>query len=236
MINELQILVEMQKIDDVIGEKISLTKALPKKLNDMIEGVNVANEKVKMIAEELSENKKTQKLKELEIKSNIEQMGKYKNQLLNVQTNKEYKALNSEVSHLENVNSSIDDEILLLMENETKLKEQSQAEQKIQEAAQKELKENEDKLNEEIEVVTAEITELRSKRNSMAKTLPTNIIKRYAALIKNKNRKAVVFNVGNTCGGCGYSLRPQLLIELKKATRIINCENCGRMLVYNELK
>lgn len=234
MNEQLRILVEMQKLDDVISEKIKLAKSLPKQLSGMKLAVSNADEEVAETQQKLDENKKAQKMKELEIKSNIEQMGKYKNQLLNVQTNKEYKALNSEVSHLEKKNSAIDDEILQLMEDENLQKQQLQAEKKIQAAAKAELKANEDKINRQIEEVNLEAKEKRAKRNALAQKLPRNIVKRYAALIKGRNRKAVVYNNTDKCGGCGYILRPQLMIELKKADDIINCENCGRMLVYND--
>lgn len=232
MIKDLQILVEMQKLDDVIAEKVDLTVALPKQLSGMKTAVKEADEKVEEIKFNVDENRKTQKLKELEIKSNIEQMGKYKNQLLSVQTNKEYKALNSEVTHLEKLNSGIDDNILQLMELENSLKEEMEAAKKVQAATHADLKANEDKLNLQINSETKEITKMRSKRNSLAKDLPRNTVKRYAALIKTRNRKAVVFNLADKCGGCGFSLRPQMMIELKKADKIINCENCGRMLIF----
>jgi len=234
MNEQLRILVEMQKLDDVISEKIELAKSLPKQLSGMKLAVSNADEEVEETQQKLDENKKNQKLKELEIKSNIEQMGKYKNQLLNVQTNKEYKALNSEVSHLEKKNSAIDDEILQLMEDENLQKQQLQAEKKIQAAAKAELKANEDKINQQIEEVNLEAKEKRAKRNALAQNLPRNVVKRYAALIKGRNRKAVVYNNTDKCGGCGYILRPQLMIELKKADSIITCEYCGRMLVYND--
>ncbi|MFO7895938.1 MAG: C4-type zinc ribbon domain-containing protein [Candidatus Cloacimonadales bacterium] len=234
MNEQLHTLIEMQKLDDVISQKIELTRSLPKQLSGMKLAVKNADEEVEETQAKLDENKKTQKLKELEIKSNIEQMGKYKNQLLNVQTNKEYKALNSEVSHLEKKNSVIDDEILQMMEDENLLKKHFEMEKKIQAEAQAELKANENKINQQIDKVTLEIKEKRAKRNALAHQLPRHVVKRYAALIKGRNRKAVVYNNTDKCGGCGYILRPQLMIELKKADKIINCENCGRMLVFND--
>jgi hypothetical protein len=34
------------------------------------------------------------------------------------------------------------------------------------------------------------------------------------------------------CGGCGYQLPPQRLVELQKMDHVIMCEACGRMLVW----
>lgn len=234
MNNHIPILVEMQKLDDVIAEKLVLTESLPKRLSGLKKDVEDADNQVSETKTRLEENRKDQKLKELEIKSNNDQITKYKNQLLAAQSNKEYKALNSEVAHLENQNSLIDDVILQLMEDESSIKAQLEEELKIQANAKAELKANEDSLNLEIKEVEKEIKKFRDQRNNLAKDLPRALVKRYAALIKNRNRKAVVFNNGNKCGGCGYVLRPQVMIELQKGDEIINCENCGRMLVFHE--
>lgn len=228
---ELQVLIDMQKIDDVIGEKQILTKKLPEELSSLLTTLSETSKNFEKVKTILEENKKKQKQNELNIKDNNEKIAKYKNQLLEIKTNKEYKALNSEIGHLEKEKSDVDDKILDLMEQESNIKIQLKEAKTTHELAEKNLKENEEKLKKRISDVEKEIVDLRAKRNSLAKHLPTNLVKRYAALIKNKNRKAVVFNINNACSGCGYKIRPQLLIELKGANKHISCENCGRMLV-----
>ncbi len=231
MIKELKILVKMQECDDIIGEKEILTKQLPEELNNLKQNLETANNNLAETENALEENLKTQKLKELDIKANNEKIEKYKNQLLTIKTNKEYKALNSEVSHLENKNSETDDELIVLMEEEVNIIAQLEIDKKEQKKADDELKANEEKLRKKIEDVEKDIAEYRNKRNILAKELNPQLVRRYALLIKNKNRKAVVFSDNNACGGCGYNIRPQLIIEINEGQKIINCENCGRLLV-----
>ncbi len=231
MKKQLEILIQMQKLDTVIGEKNILTKELPQQLNSLKQSLKDADETVEASKNELDENQKNQKLKELDITDNNTKSAKYKNQLLTIETNKEYKALNSEINHLEKKNSEIDDELLMLMEAEAELKERLEKERKAQKKASDELKANEEKLEKEIQEVNKKIEELKSKRNVLAKNLPRELIRRYAALIKNKNRKAVVFNDNNACSGCGYTIRPQVVIDIKEGDSVIYCESCGRILV-----
>ncbi|MCK4311471.1 MAG: hypothetical protein KAW88_01915 [Candidatus Cloacimonetes bacterium] len=231
MIKELEVLNQMQKCDDIITGKSILTKTLPQELNSLIQNLEESNKKLAQTENKLEENLKFQKLKELDIKSNKEKIEKYKNQLLMIKTNKEYKALNSEISHLETKNSEIDDDLIVLMEEESNIRLQLEADKKVQKDAEDELKANEEKLKKRIEEVEKEIAEIRNKRNLLAEGLPRQLIRRYAALIKNKGRKAVVFNENDACSGCGYQIRPQLVIEINEGKKILNCENCGRMLV-----
>ena len=231
MIKELEVLNQMQKCDDIITGKSILTKTLPQELNSLIQNLEESNKKLAQTENKLEENLKFQKLKELDIKSNKEKIEKYKNQLLMIKTNKEYKALNSEISHLETKNSEIDDDLIVLMEEETNIRLSLKEDEKVQKDAEDELKANEEKLKKRIEEVEKEIAEIRNKRNLLAEGLPRQLIRRYAALIKNKGRKAVVFNENDACSGCGYQIRPQLVIEINEGKKILNCENCGRMLV-----
>ena len=231
MIKELELLNQMQKCDDIISEKGILTETLPQELNSLIQNLEESNKKLAQTENKLEENLKFQKLKELDIKSNKEKIEKYKNQLLMIKTNKEYKALNSEISHLETKNSEIDDDLIVLMEEETNIRLSLKEDEKVQKDAEDELKANEEKLKKRIEEVEKEIAEIRNKRNLLAEGLPRQLVRRYAALIKNKGRKAVVFNENDACSGCGYQIRPQLVIEINEGKKILNCENCGRMLV-----
>lgn len=231
MKKQLEILIQMQKLDKVIGEKNILTKELPQQLNSLKQSLKDADETVAATKDELDENLKDQKLRELDIADNNTKIAKYKNQLLTIETNKEYKALNSEINHLEKKNSGVDDDLIGLMEAESELRERLDEENKAQKVASDELKANEEKLEKEIQEVQKDIEDLKGKRNVMAKDLPRDIIRRYAALIKNKNRKAVVFNDNNACSGCGYTIRPQVAIDIKAGNSVIYCESCGRILV-----
>lgn len=235
MDEKLIILIKMQELDDVIGEKVILTRDLPQELSSLKQNMENANTKLAETVNSLDENLKTQKLKELEIRSNKDKIDKYKNQLLTIQTNKEYKALNSEVSHLESANTAIDDEIINLMEEEATIRAEKETDNVTQQKAENELKANEEILKQKINAVDKDIIEIRSKRNALAKGLSTPMVRRYAALIKNKNRKAVVFNENGTCSGCHYKIRPQMLIEIREGNNVLNCESCGRMLVAKPL-
>lgn len=233
MIKELEILIQMQKYDTIIGEKNILTEELPQQLNSLKQALKKADETVNTTKEELEENQKEQKAKELDIADNNTKIAKYKNQLLTIETNKEYKALNSEIDHLEKQNTGIDDELIGLMETESELRERLVENKEAQTKASDELKANEEELKKEINKVKIDIKELKSKRNKLAVELPRDIIRRYGSLIKNKNRKAVVVNDNNACGGCGYTIRPQVVIDIKAGNSLIYCESCGRILVDN---
>jgi len=233
MSKDLEILVEMQKRDDKITKLQVLIKKLPEQLNNLKKNLEDAKQNLFQIEEELENNHKEQDKRELTIRGNKDQMGKYQNQLLTIETNKEYKALNKEVSHLEQVNSDLEDEIMELMEAAEEWRDKKKEAEKELKSAEKELKNNEKRLENEIKVVESDMEKYRQERKELASGLPKSLVKKYVTLIKNRNRKAVVFNVGNACSGCGFMIRPQSMVELHEGVKIITCESCSRILVLN---
>ncbi len=235
MINKVKSLIEMQSFDDKIADKEKLKKELPKRLQGLLDSVNEA----KLAVEEVEEEKKqvvlNQKDRELEIKQNKEKMLKYEEQLTSIKTNKEYKALNSEIASLNTQNSEHESEILSLMEQENQCKAMILDRTKVLDEKKAELKAQEDDLKEEIAGLDGEIDALKLQRNEIAKTLPNNVVKQYKRLIINRNRKAVAFESEGACSACGFKVRPQVIVELDKLNKLNFCDNCGRFLVKKPL-
>ncbi len=231
MIDQLKVLLAMQELDAEIGTREVLKEDLPAELKNLIESVQNAEDDLTAAKDRLNENKKTQKLKDVDIQTNKKTMDKYANQLLAIKNNKEYKALNSEINHLKEKNSEIDDQILELMEIENKLKEEVVEAEEDVKKAKGELGKNEDRLKKRINELDAEIEERKNERSELAKQLPRTLVKRYVNLIKAKDRKAVVFLEKNACGGCGFKIRPQLVIEIERGDKVVSCESCGRLVV-----
>ena len=231
MKQELSILIKMQKIDDKISE-LELQKAkLPEQLNQLISNVKKSEDNLNNIIKEIEENSLKQKEKENEIKTNEETKKKYSHQLEGIKNNKEYKALNSQISALSDKNKVIETEILALMDEETTYKKQKNEATILKDKAKENLDANEEVLNKQIDKVNQDIDKLKLNRLAQAKLIPESTAKKYIQLIKNKNRRAVSACHNNACLCCGYHIRPQILIELNNPVKIIYCENCGRILV-----
>lgn len=232
MIEKLRTLVRMQAFDDEIGRCRELQKVLPQQLNTLIQDVEEASARVQETQNVKDGIVKRQKELEGEIKHNNELKLKYGNQLAEIKTNKEYKALNSEIANLTQKNGDIESQLLELMDTETEINKQLAQYQTELKAAEQRKAAKEDDLRQQISQLDGKIEELRRQRTELAHTLKSDaLVKQYGNLIKNKNNRAVVFNVNGACGGCGFVIRPQIRIELELRKKIYNCESCGRILM-----
>jgi len=231
MIERLRTLARMQKFDDEIGRCRELQKILPQQLYALIEAVDSAQAKLLQTETVRSGIVKRQKELEVEIKHNQDLIRKYGNQLADIKTNKEYKALNSEIASLTQKNKEIEDMLLELMETESELKKETEKDKQELAVAEKAKSAKESDLRAQIAALDGNIEELRSQRNDLARGLPIPLIKQYSNLIKYKNNIAVAYNNNGACGGCGFVIRPQMRIELDLRRKIISCESCGRLLI-----
>ncbi len=231
MIEQLKTLARMQLLDDQIGKLKHLQQELPKQLNDLIDAVDQAQ--VQLLKTETLRSEVVKKIKshELDIKQHNDQIKKYAGQLSEIKTNKEYKALNSEIAYLKTKISDIESVMLDMMDQEAAIKEQSDKDKAVLEEAEKRKREIEGELRKQIDALESQIEETRNTRNEMAMTLPVPVIKHYGSLIKHKNNQAIAYNNGGACSGCGMVLRQQIRIELQLRNKIVTCESCSRIIL-----
>lgn len=221
----------MQKLDDQIGRYRMLQKELPQQLSQIIESVDGATSQLLAVETERAEINKIQRSLDADIKQAGENIKKYATQLSEIKTNKEYKALNSEIAYLNEKISELESQQLELMDQENEIKTRIEEAKAELARAEKEKRSQEGALREQIDKLDSQIENTRAERNKLAVTLPTNIIKHYGNMIKNKNNKAVSFTKDGSCGACGFVIRPQIRIELQLFSRILSCENCGRIMI-----
>lgn len=221
----------MQALDDKIGRYKELQQELPKQLNEILEKVDAAT--AKLLETETLRAELAKKLRgiEMEIKTHQEQAKKYATQLTDIKTNKEYKALNSEIAYLHSKISDLESAELELMEEDNGLKAIADEDKAALAAAEQQKKDKEGDLRAQIDELESTIESTRAERNGMARGLPTSLIKAYGNMIKNRGNKAVAFVNEGACAVCGFNLRPQVKIELQLRNKLIYCESCGRILI-----
>ncbi len=235
ILDQLKTLVEMQKLDNKIGGYRILQEELPKQLSDIIEREVQATADLLAVETERAELNKKQRDLEGDIKEFVEKEKKYSGQLADIKTNKEYKAINSEIVYVKEKISELESQQLELMDQEGEIKERIAIARKELDDAEAAKREREGELRKKIESLDEEIEKTRAQRNAIAASLPTQIIKQYGNMIRLKNNMAVATSKDGSCSACGVVLRPQIRIELQLFKRIIPCENCGRILVDSSI-
>jgi uncharacterized protein len=232
MNSDLKQLIRLQSIDSSIQElrgRIDkfpgISKALDEKLRSAQTGLDAAKEKTK-------HNQTNRKKLETDITSMEAKISKYREQMLAVKTNEEYRALQHEIEHAQKAIRKVEDEILNLMQDA----ETVQAEIKTAEAR---LKEDQQRvhieraaLEEENKRDISALDGYLKERKEIEATVSADLIPQYERVRKYRGGIGVGPARDYVCELCQVRIRPQVFQEIKKNDQIIACDSCQRIL-YN---
>ena len=234
MIERIEVLRRLQLLRNKLGELEEHKEYRKKEVQEnkiQLESKSALSEQKH---EELLSAQKGIGTKELDLKTDEEQINKFKVQLNSIKTNKEYSALRSEIGCKEADKSLLEDEILSMMST---LEATGTEYKKLTE----ELKQDEEKLNEFIKSVDEdvkktdeEIEKLQNDQEKYSNLLDEDTLYHYKRLSNVKGGKAIIEVVDNVCGGCFMNITLQTLNSLMGGNDLVLCPNCKRILFLNE--
>ena len=229
-------LYKLQFLSSQLDEINTLKGELPMEVSDLedeIEGLRHRVNKMELSLEDINQeiSEHNGNIKE----SNI-LIEKYKKQLDNVKNNREFEALTKELEY----------QTLEIQLSEKKIRE---ANTKIEAKNEMigEAKERLDFKEKDLELKKVELEEIIEKTETKEEALLKKVTRSEKVVeerllnafhkIRNrsKNGLAVVTIVRGTCGGCYNAVPPQIQIEISQKKEIIACENCGRVIVADDI-
>ena len=172
---------------------------------------------------------------DLEIISIRERMEKYKEQQFQIKTNKQYDALTREIDLSQERIRSLEKEMEVVEGKSSVAKTDLEALAPELEDLRKELGERRAELDHVNREHEDEELKLRHEREKLVVRVDKNDVKTYERIRKALGGKAVVAVRRNACGGCFKRVPPQVTVELRKNSRLMNCEHCGRLLVSDDI-
>jgi len=229
-------LYELQLIDRKLDKIRSVRGELPIEVSDLedeIEGMQTRVQKVDNKINELNEHIEERRNK---IKEAQELKRKYQGQQDNVKNNREYLALSKEIE-LQDLEVMASEKKIKDYENQ--LEEQQSKKDKTQseiEEKQSELSDKKEELDNIIAETEKEEATYNNQRQEAEGKLEQRLINAYNRIRSNfKNGLAVATIQRESCGGCFSVVPPQRQLDVAQRKKIILCENCGRILIDDEL-
>ncbi len=232
MNSELQGLVELQELDIKIGQIQRKVGEVP----DEIEGANLTLEEstrnLEQIQEQIDQAAKERRGLEGDVELLKEQLSKYKNQLMEVKTNREYQAMLHEISNAEGAIAAKEDEILEHMIRTDVLEQQAEQTQKQLKEKTAQVSARRRELESFVSESETQVTDFQNQRNLLEKQISQSLLEQYRRIATARDGVALVAVTDQSCQACNVRLRPQLFTEVKASLRIVTCESCNRILYY----
>lgn len=231
---DLKTVIELQQLDTRIAELNAQIDALPAQIQTLETQLHEFIHAHEERQQRLAKNQKERRDLESEIKTIQVRIAKHKDQLYEVKTNEQYKAMLREIEGEEGKIHGFEDQIL------DKMIEAEQLEKLIREAASR--------LDAEKERVAGEVRQLQALRQADVEerdrlqaqrqrdeaTVGPQVLDHYERVRKARRGVAVAEVRDGLCTACNVLLRPQLYNETRGNASVLTCENCSRILYYVE--
>ena len=160
------------------------------------------------------------------------QITRYKNQLMEVKTNKEYTVMLKEIWSLEGEIDKKEERVLELMDEVEGAETENKSALEAIANVRSQLESEKATLEDRMKTVEAEASRLSGEKPNLLTELDTGIRKRYQRVLAKYGDTGVSRCMGEHCEGCGTQLPPQVDVEVRSNNQLITCQSCGRILIY----
>lgn len=227
--NAIDQLLVVQGIDTRIRDAEKELKDIPARKQQEISRLDAFKKRVEEAQKHLKQREAEIKQLELEVKSRQEKITKFRQQQLELKSNKEFRAVETEVEAVNVDISKIEDNQLELMD----LLDQSRRALDVESKA---LKEQESFVMKDVAQLDArlvelqgEVAKLKVEREQAVQGIPPDFLKPYERVLGHKDLALVPLENG-ICGGCHMKLPPSVVHDTRKRMQLVSCGYCGRLL------
>ncbi len=230
MHNRIKLLVQLQQTDTRMLDKRGFIDKVPLRISEVDEPFKKARaewEKMKQKAEAAAKKKKD---KEKALEDAQEKIKKMRARTADIKNNKEYQAHLKEIESSEKEIASIEEQILQAMT-------EIDATQKEQQEFGENVKREEEKIlgfKKELEADVARLEQelglMKEDRTKLVDLIDADTYNTYLRLLRSGKGVAVAMAEDNICLGCDMNIPPQLTLEIRKGSELVQCPQCHRIL------
>ena len=225
-------LIRLQQLESAADDARRKIADHPARTQALDERLQRARDMVAGIKTRLAAAADKRRAEEKEVAGVQTRLAKYKDQLLEVKTNREYTAMLHEIDAAQNDIRAREDRILEVMMESDELNagiKQSEAELKT---AEKEIAAERAVLEAEQAGLQAEIDRTTAEREKLVADIDRHILAIFETTAKGRKGIAVAEARDGLCTICHVRLRPQVFNEVRKNESIIQCDSCRRILYF----
>jgi uncharacterized protein len=227
---DLERLIRLQKLDLDADTRRRMLAELPAALQALDQRISARQQALDSGKARLAENQAARRALDKDLAVVQGRLTKFKDQLMEVKTNKEYLAMQHEISMAQEGVRTFEDKILEVMmaaddlDGEIKAAEKALAEEKI--------KVNEERTARQKQSTTmeAEIGELTSARAKIVGELTREAVALFEHVSRARKGYAMAEARDHMCTACHVRLRPQVFNDVRRGDKLVQCESCTRIL------
>jgi len=233
MHSDVKAAIRLQEVDNQAAELSREVAALPRHIALIESKLAGSQRRVEMDKAALLANGKERKRLEGEIQLQNQKVSKLRDQMLAAKNNDQYQSFMHEIGFCETEIRKHEDRILELMTESESLDKNVKSAETLLAEEKKQVDLEKAQAREKTAVDEKMLAELEARRASITTEITPSILKEYDRLRKARRGIAVAEVGEGRCAACHIGVRPQFMQELRRGDKVMFCESCGRILVYN---
>ena len=233
MHSDVKAAIRLQEVDNQAAELSKEVAALPKHIAQIEKKLAGSERRVEVDKAALLANGKERRKLEEEIQIQNQKVSKLRDQMLAAKNNDQYKAFQNEIEFCQSEVRKHEDRILELMSESEPLDKNVKAAEKALVEEKKQVEAEKAQAREKTAIDQKVLAELHARKTELAREVTPEVFKEYERLRKARRGIAVAEVGEGRCTACHIGVRPQFMQELRRGDKVMYCESCGRILVYN---
>jgi predicted nucleic acid-binding Zn-ribbon protein len=229
---DLQHLIKLQELDSAIDRlrrRIAELPAAQQALDARLAG-HVAS--VEGVRQRVAANQAARREIDKQLAEMNARLSKFKNQLMEVKTNKEYQAMQKEMGHAQEEIGTHETHMLERMEESDGLAAELKAAEASLKAEQATVAAEKSKLDAERTTDQQELDRLGAERVAVAAQVTPDAMRIFERVSAGRKGVAMAEAKDGLCVVCHVRLRPQVFNEVRRNDQLIQCDSCTRILYY----
>jgi predicted nucleic acid-binding Zn-ribbon protein len=223
-------LIRLQQLETDASERKRRLADLPARVTAADAAVDAAKAAREAAAARLAENQATRRNADRELGIQQGRLTKFKDQLMEVKTNKEYTAMQHEIATAEEGVRTFEDQILTLMMGADELAAALKAADAAVAAEERKATAVRGEVDAERARLETELAGLTTTRAGIEKQMTPEYVRLFNDNVASRRGVAVSAIRDGHCQACQVTVRPQQIMQARKGDEIVLCESCKRIL------
>lgn len=229
---DLDRLIRLQQIENDAEMARRAIKAIPDRRAAAEQAVQMRQAELDAANARLAESTASRRALEKDLAMQQGRLGKFKDQLMEVKTNREYTAMQHEIATADSEVKRLEDVVLEKLLEGDELTTAAQAAQAALDAAKRAAADTAETLAAEQVSLEAAIADAARRRADVARDLDRTWVELFDSLLPRRARLAVVEARDGHCTVCHVRLRPQVYNQIRLNEAVVQCDSCQRILYF----
>jgi len=229
---DLDRLIRLQHLETAAEDARRRIADHPGRIQALDARLQAARDVVAAVKAKLAAAQEKRRVEEKEVAAVQMRLAKYKDQLLEVKTNREYTAMLHEIETAQTDIRGREDRILEIMMASDDLNAEIKKGDVELKVADKEVTAERAAIDREMAELRAEIDRTGAERQKLVAEIDRGVLGIFEQTAKGRKGVAVAEARNGLCTICHVRLRPQVFNEVRKNESIIQCDSCRRILYF----